>query len=638
MSGPLLQSARFRSFREGAGWVDRAFSAPRESLAAMTQPGVIPLLERAEQAARQNQWAVLAVTYEAAPAFDAVLPIHPKCDRSRPLAWLAIFDQPTPARDWSAAERSGCVSPPECLEWRAAFSPDEFERALRAIHAAIACGETYQANLTFPLLANLSQADYSALASSFESFGHAQQAPYAAELRFAADGDEIETVLSLSPELFFHRVPGPLDSAVVTLRPMKGTAPRGLWLQADRQHAATLAASVKERAENLMIVDLLRSDIGRLARPGSVRVQRLFEVERYPTLWQMTSTITAAVNTAGTSGTEPASLPHLFQALFPCGSVTGAPKVATMRLLNQLEAQPRGLYCGAIGFVAPGGEACFNVAIRTLHLRQRLATYSVGSGITWDSTAPSEYNECLLKARVLRPAPAFAPCFCLLETLRLERGGHMQTLPGQTAITSDSKGWFLLPQHLERVRSSAEFFGIPFDLTAWEAALEQVEQKCASGAWRVRLLLDRRGAFRAEVYPLETSTAQPLPVAWASAPVDSSDVLLYHKTNQRAVYDSRVAAGDSETIYFNQQDEVTEARYANLVLIENGVAFTPPRESGLLAGTLRDYLLASGALQERVIRREQLQAAKRLYLLNSVRGVRPAALIDQCANLGARHA
>jgi para-aminobenzoate synthetase/4-amino-4-deoxychorismate lyase len=385
------------------------------------------------------------------------------------------------------------------------------------------------------------------------------------------------------------------------MRPMKGTRPRGRFPAEDAALAADLLASPKDRAENLMIVDLLRNDAGRVAEPGSVRVEQMFEVERYETVHQLTSTIRARPR-AGVQLTD------IFRALFPCGSVTGAPKVRTMEIIAGVEDEPRGVYCGAIGVASPG-EAVFSVAIRTVVVDRdsRRAELGVGSGITWDSDAAAEHRECLDKAAFTHRAPND---FRLLETLLYEPGA----------------GFFLLDGHLRRLEESAAHFDFRFDRGEILRALHS--RRGASGPQRVRLLLGRTGEATVETSPLDRS---PTPVRVGIAPdaVDSRDALLFHKTTNRAAYDTRRASRPEcdDVLMVNECGELTESTLANLVVRLDGALWTPPLACGLLPGVFRAHLLEGGDIRERVVRPADLARAEGIYLINSVRRWRRAVLI-----------
>jgi para-aminobenzoate synthetase/4-amino-4-deoxychorismate lyase len=423
----------------------------------------------------------------------------------------------------------------------------------------------------------------------------AQPAPFCAWL----DLGDI-AIASASPELFFAR-----SGQSISMRPMKGTAPRGGNATEDRRLAGQLANSPKERAENLMIVDLVRSDLGRVAVTGSVAVPALFAVESYPTLHQMTSTVTANLR-AGIS------LGELFCALFPCGSVTGAPKRRSMEIIRELESGPRGLYCGAIGFVSPGDEMVFSVAIRTatLDLRRGIGELGVGSGVTADAEATAEYRECLGKAVFLTSQ---AEDLRLIETLRWDAG----------------RGYILLEQHLRRLAASAEALGFA---CAPDELRRQLQAAVSSPGNRlkVRLLLAPDGSATIDTEPLIAPCAAAVParVALAKTRIDPREPLLSHKTTWRPWYADVLERhpGCLDVLFCNVHDEVTEGTIHNLVVEKNGRLVTPPLRCGLLPGTLRGELLQRGIVTEEVILREELLAASRLWLINSVRGWRRVIL------------
>jgi para-aminobenzoate synthetase/4-amino-4-deoxychorismate lyase len=406
-------------------------------------------------------------------------------------------------------------------------------------------------------------------------------------------------VVSASPELFLER-----RGALVRARPMKGTARRGRFAEEDERIAAELAASGKDRAENVMIVDLVRNDLGRVARTGSVSVASLCRVERYPTVFQLTSTVEARL-------VPGAGLLALFRAAFPCGSITGAPKSTATRIIAALEGSPRGAYCGAIGHVAPGGDGAFNVAIRTVEidLARGEAVVGIGGGVTWSSSAEGEWDEALAKAAFLaeRPAP-----FELVETMRLEDGGFP-----------------LLPRHLARLAASARHFGFALDLARVEAALLRERTAAAGEGRRVRLLVASDGSVRTESGPLPAPAAEPLPVALARARVSRRDPFLFHKTTRREVHDAarRERPDAFDVVLANEEGELTELTIGNLVLELGGERVTPARDSGLLAGVFRAELLASGAVRERPVRVGELACARRLWLVNAVRGWVPLRLL-----------
>jgi para-aminobenzoate synthetase/4-amino-4-deoxychorismate lyase len=585
------------ALQTGDHWL--AFRQPVRVLQATALPAVQDVMRQVEQAVEaEGLYAAGFLSYEAAPAFDRALRVQ--AGSETPLAWFGLFRAPDLLADLEAGGDFTIGS------WQPAIGRDRYIPAIDQIKAQIAQGNTYQVNFTFPLHATFTGDPW----GLFVRLAEAQRASYAA---YVDTGRHV--ICSASPELFFH-----LGDGVLTSRPMKGTAARGRTLAEDEAQAAWLRASEKNRAENVMIVDMIRNDMGRVAEWGSVAAPSLFDAERYPTLWQMTSMVTARTR---------ASRFHILQALFPCASITGAPKVRTMEIIAGLEPAPRGVYTGAIGWMAPGGRAQFNVAIRTVVI-DRLAgqaTYGVGSGVVWDSDADREYEECLLKAQVLT---ARAPDFDLLETLRW----------------TPEEGYFLLDRHMQRLRDSAAYFAIPLDLAAAQQALAEAVASLPSQPQRVRLLVDQAGRCRTEAAPgsgdfsrfwdaqtPEAVTARrspsPVRVGLAPTPVDSTDVFLYHKTTRREVYDAALRSRPDcdDVLLWNERGEVTESCIANVALGLDGRLVTPPVGCGLLAGTLRGLLLEQGRLAERVITLADLARCDGIYLLNSVRGWREAALV-----------
>ncbi len=386
---------------------------------------------------------------------------------------------------------------------------------------------------------------------------------------------------------------------------MKGTVARELTQTADIKQAQWLQQSEKNRAENVMIVDMIRNDIGRVAELGSVRAPELFTVERYPTLWQMTSVVT---------GQSDASITEILKALFPCASITGAPKVSTMQIIADLETEPRQLYTGCIGFMAPERQAQFNVAIRTavIDKQSKEAMYGVGGGIVWDSRSGNEYHECQVKARILADR---RPAFQLLETM----------------LWTPEEGIFLLNEHLGRLADSADYFGFPLNRANLQAQLANQTKNLLNGRYKIRLLLDELGQIILETIPLPVQQAEGvLRIGVADKPVSSSNLFLYHKTTNRAVYEqARASRPDcDEVLLWNERGEITEASIANVVVILDGKWVTPAVRSGLLAGTFRQYLLENGEVEVRVIQLEDLARAEDIYLINAVQGWRRAELVD----------
>ena len=558
--------------RFSASW---RFGGYLSTLVAETPDQVISVLEQAEAATRQGLYAVGFVAYEAAQALNPHLPALPPRD-GLPLVWFSLFRkrQCVTVGDGLPA---GTTAAPQLTP---AGSQSDYEIAISRIHTAIEQGETYQINYTFPLQGTWNGNPL----QLYRSLLNAQQPAFGAFLDIGS-----HTVISTSPELFFS-----IKEGLITTRPMKGTAPRGRFPAEDQTLREQLQQSSKEQAENLMIVDLLRNDLGQIAETGTVKTEALFEVESYPTVHQMTSSITARLR-------PDTGVVALFKALFPCGSVTGAPKRRSMEIISGLEQQPRGIYCGAIGYLAPEGEACFSVAIRTLVLEKQTGQISmgVGSGITWGSDPRAEYTECLNKATFLKPRPQPR----LLESLLLEEGNYPR-----------------LERHLDRLGWSARRLGYRYDQ-------EQIRQTLlahaagTTGQHKTRLLLAQDGSYQIESAPL-LQIQQPLKVALATTPVDPTDLLLYLKTEQRERYNQarQEQPEADEVLFINGRGELTEGSFTNLVLKLDNRLVTPPLASGLLPGVMRQELLEQGTIEEQLLYPQDLQRADEVWLINSVRG------------------
>lgn len=559
------------------------FHRPERVIEAWHVDRVREAMAEAESARAAGRFVAGLVAYEAAAAFDDALATKPPGEL--PLVWFGVFAAPSTGADADAAppEAGDAVAdlggePP----WSSDVAPDEYRAAVARVRRAIEDGDSYQANYTFRLRSRL---DPSTLYPRYRRLVADQHPPYAAWLDIGA-----WQILSLSPELFFR-----LEAGTITTRPMKGTAPRGLVAADDERQRDALRRSAKNRAENVMIVDLARNDVGRIADVGSVTVSSLFDVERYRSVFQMTSTVAGRVR-PGTSMTD------LFAALFPAGSITGAPKTSSMRLIAEIERAPRGVYCGAIGFMAPNGDAVFSVAIRTAVVRTATGEceYGVGGGITWDSAPDDEHAEAMSKASFLQTQPRFD----LIETVRLDAGLFVRR-----------------DRHLHRLASSASYFGFAFDAEAAAAALAAHARQHPSGVRRARLLLTRHGTVSIESVPFVAPHGSRPTVALADSPVSSRDVLLYHKTTRREVFERHRARHPDafDVLLWNERGELTEFTIGNLVVEIDGRRSTPPRACGLLAGIFREELLDAGLVAERVLTRDDLGRATRVWLVNSLR-------------------
>jgi para-aminobenzoate synthetase/4-amino-4-deoxychorismate lyase len=579
----------FPNGEPGAGRWRARFTEPVEELVAWHAAEVVPVLRRAQAHAEAGRWCLGAVAYEAAAAFDPVLATHPRL-AGWPLVRFGVFDQELSWPDEPEGDGRG-----RCAPWRFSMDPGAYERRVVRAQEAMAAGECYQVNLAGTL-----QAEF-----------QGELAPWMARLRAAQPGGYLlwldwgeQQVLSASPELFFDWKPG-AQGGQLMCRPMKGTAPRHADPVRDALARKQLADCTKERAENVMIVDLLRNDMGRIAQPGSVHVEKLFQLEALPTVWQMTSTIAAR--------TRPEiGLTEVFRALFPCGSITGAPKASAMRWIRVLEDGPRGVYCGAAGVVRPGGSATFSVPIRTVTAelasgegtRQWSVRYGVGSGLTAYANAQAEWQELRAKSRVLERS---TQPFDLLETLRLEEGRYG-----------------LLEEHLDRMVRSADWFGFPCDRPTLRHSLLAVARHHARGAWRVRLTLARSGTTEVQTEALGLTT-EPVLLTLADQVIETGGAdqeFVIHKTTRRGHYDSRASKLDGvfDTLLMNERGELTEFTRGNLALKVQGRWLTPAAHCGLLPGTLRRDLLARGVIAEAVLTPGDLQHAEELVFFNSLRG------------------
>ena len=576
------------------------FMNPEQIVVATDYADVLPALKSVEVGVAGGLFAAGFISYEAGLAFEDQLP------RDRlpqvPLVWFGLYKRPARFDQSGKTIAWGGIRPPnrrrrnrgEELPTPVMFHPhisqELYSGVVGRIQKYIAKGDTYQVNFTFPLTMNYpgSPADW------YDALRCSQRVAYSA---FINTGNHC--VLSVSPELFFRR-----EGTRLILKPMKGTAPRGRTEEEDRRQKEWLVQSDKNRAENLMIVDLLRNDAGRIARPGTVRVRKYFEIERYETLFQATSTIEARLK-------RDVGIPQLFHALFPSGSVTGAPKIRTMQIIRELESTSRGIYTGSIGYISPNDTAVFSVAIRTAVIDKGngRAVIGVGSGVVHDSELFGEYEECLLKARFL-----------------LEPQGAFQLI--ETMLWTPNRGWSFLPLHVKRLRSSARYFGFECDL----AAVKKKLSGAAKGflrkkkTMRVRLLLDRNGNLSLEGSLLD-DLPKDLRVRMARGRTHSRDRFLFHKTTRRELYESEYAAAQSngffDAIVQNEKGEVTEGTRANVVIRSGGRYYTPSVDCGLLSGTFRAHLLSSKRIPliEKSLYPDDLASADEVFLCNAVRGM-----------------
>jgi para-aminobenzoate synthetase/4-amino-4-deoxychorismate lyase len=593
--------------REGSLWMESAFckelqggallfSDPME-VVTLSSPSALQLFfQRLEQKLAQGLYLAGWLTYEAGYGFEERLLHLPPPDAHQPLGWFGVYREP---ERFSASQVAALFAEAEARSSLTinglSFNLSEaaYKKKIETIKGQIAAGNLYQVNFTGRYRFTF-KGSPSALFSALRA---TQPSSYTALINSGG-----RTILSLSPELFFRR-----SGTLVETRPMKGTAPRGRTAEEDRCLKEGLGRCQKNRAENLMIVDLLRNDLGRICKPGSVEAEELFATESWPTLHQLVSTIRGEER-------EEVGLFELFRALYPSGSITGAPKINAMKLIQSLEAEPRGIYTGTIGYITPEREMLFSVAIRTIELSGNQGLYGSGGGIVWDSDPEEEYRECRLKAKILS-ASSRKP-FQLFESL-LWNGSYL---------------W--LEQHIERLATSAAALGFPCETAAATLLLRRLEEELRQHAarFKVRLSLSSQGAFSITHEPIKVqhSTA-PLRLCIAAERTDSANPLLYHKTTSRELYDRTFTLarqqGYDEVLFLNEREELTEGAISTLFIRKGRQLLTPPLHSGLLNGIFRRYLLATRPFaHENVITLHDLETAAAIFIANSVRGLRPATL------------
>ena len=587
------------------------FAPPSRWLRAERAEALCSVIDGAHAAARAGAWVLGGLRYEAGAALDGALTAHAP---DAPLAEFAVFEVPpqpwptvspalSPASSPASSPAPGASAGPAprlTEDWLDTQADAAEHAQIERIREYIRAGDCYQVNLTTRLTSQLLTDDAAAL---FMALHRSQPGGFSLFLR---SQDEQRAVASVSPELFFdwRALPEGPHTWLLAAQPMKGTAPRGDDRVSDEAAQAYLRTSEKERAENLMIVDLLRNDMGRIAELGSVRVPRLFELHALPTVWQMTSTVTAI-------GRRALSLADVFRALFPCGSVTGAPKVRAMQIIRELEPGPRGWYCGALGLIQPGGIATFNVPIRTVEFAGRELRCGIGSAVTLDSSAAGEAAEWHAKTRFLLRAQAPVAA---LETLGLRAGDYVR-----------------LSGHLARLQRTARHFGLRLSLAAVREALDAERRAAGEGDWRVRLTVDADGLVSVQRQPL-LPTVTPVRLALAAQALRTrgpAAEFLHHKTTRRELYEMHAAgrpADAFDVILWNEAGELTECSFGNLALKLDGRWLTPHQAAGLLPGVMREQLLREGRIIEARLTGDELRRAEGLAFFNSLRGWLDATL------------
>ena len=548
------------------------FTKPIKELKTRDIDQVEALLREVEAYQKKGFYAVGYVSYEAAPAFEKKFAVHPAPLMGEYLLYFTIHEKvetlPFP-EDYEAVDLPA--------NWKEEVEAPAYQEAIKTIHHHIRQGDTYQVNYTVQLSQEL-KADPLAI---YNRLVVEQKAHYNAFIQH----DDV-SILSISPELFFEQ-----DDRLLTTRPMKGTTRRGLTNQEDLQESAWLKADPKNRAENMMIVDLLRNDMNRISEIGSEQVTRLCQVEQYSTVWQMTSTIESRLR-------PEVDLVQTFRALFPCGSITGAPKISTMEIIHKTEKAPRGIYCGTIGILLPKGKRIFNVAIRTLQMQGNQAIYGVGGGITWDSKWESEYQETKQKSAVLyRQEPRFE----LLTTGRIHKG----------ELT-------FLEQHLTRLREASRYFAYPYDEPKLLKELQEELARLESNLdYRCRIALQKNGAFQLAITELTDLPASYLQAQLTEQKLDLATPFTYFKTSQR----DHLSQSNHEQIFHLPDGTLLETTIGNLVLEIEGQLYTPPAHLPLLDGIYRRHLLETQQVEEKLLTLNDLTDADLIYACNALRGL-----------------
>ncbi len=565
------------------------FEKPTQIIQTSSSVDVAIALAQVDEAIADGLWVAGYIAYEAGLHF--CLPQVDFTSKRFPLLWFGVYNAPTPIRNPSFGE--GAVVQGSI---RHTLDQQAYTRRIDKARQYIRDGDVYQINFTYPVEFGITGQPL----DLYSGLRRAQRVAYSAFLTI----DEERALLSFSPELFFRK-----NGNRIVTRPMKGTIRRGLTSEQDIELAIELQTDAKNQAENLMIVDLLRNDLARISRVGSVEVTGLFQTQVFDTVIQMESSVEAELEDRTTLG-------NIFEAIFPCGSVTGAPKIRAMQIINELELESRGPYCGAIGYGTPDGDAVFNVAIRTVEVTSSNARMPIGSGIVWDSIAEAEYVECRVKARFLSGEHRIPTDFAVIESLRWDNQEPIHEQTNRIAA------------HARRMESSAKYFGLPFDFSAFVEKIRMHGSKLA-GVHKIRVSLSQTGALEITTSALATDEQ-----AWAVAVVDvrvsPTNVFLYHKTNVRDIYRQALAdarkRGATEAILLNTGGYITEGSRTNIFLRQGSTWKTPAVEHGLLKGLERTKLIRDLPAVEASLTVDDLYSADEIILCNSVRGIISAEL------------
>lgn len=561
----------------------RYYTNPIDIITAKTPEDVSNAFEKLTACNEKGYYLAGYLSYELGLILEPKLRELLRYNRPAPLLHFGVFDSVNPNAPaqylYSADTPSLNLSP----AWTKAQYRERFDKVLAYIRA----GDVYQINLTFPM-----RGDYDGEAHSlYAAYRHRQKGRYGGIVSLGNEAD----IISLSPELFFRK-----EGNDMSMRPMKGTRPRSANAEIDETLRQEMRGDAKSQAENLMIVDLLRNDLSRISKPGSVKVPELFAMETYPTLHQMTSRVLSTLK-------DGVDIETLFRSLFPCGSVTGAPKIRAMEIIDELEAAPRGAYCGSLGYIDPNGDACFNVGIRTLTLLDKKLTYNVGGGLVLDSEMEDEYNECLLKAKVLAHQPTQ-----IIETLRWD----------------PTLGFVRGAKHKARMEQTAAALSYPFNASAYDDILKPVTKK--SSAQRVRVTLGPDGRF--DVTAQNYVPVESLNITLSEHPLSEDVQNTDYKTSRRSFYDGererlKTLTGADEVIFSNGKSQICEGSFTSIFIEVDGKLFTPPLNAGILPGILRAELIETGKAEEKQLTKDDLLSADKIYIGNSLRGLIPVALL-----------
>ena len=585
----LLETARFNA----ANCRSFLFDNPHTIIQMQPDKDLNQFFSQAEIYLKKGFWLAGYFSYEFGYLLEQKLKNCMPKKKSMPLAWLGVFRPPfiinhtKPLLIPRPLKEEGLSFNVSNL--RSNISEAEYKKAIKKIKDYLEVGDSYQVNFTFKL-----ECDFKGC--PFSLYLNLKKQQPTSFMSFISTGDDY--ILSFSPELFFRS-----NKQKISTRPMKGTIARGRFLLEDKEREIWLKRSLKNRAENVMIVDLLRNDLGRIAKKGTVKVKQLFSIEKYLTVFQMTSSIEAILK-------KSVSFKEQIKALFPCGSVTGAPKIRTMQIIRELEKEPRNIYTGAIGFISPQKETCFNVAIRTIHInKENKMSVGIGGGIVYDSKETKEYKEALLKAKFLIKKQED---FSLIETF----------------CWSKTKRYHFLGLHLNRLKNSCDYFSMPFKVKRIVKKLFYLEKLFDENIiYKVRLLLKEDGEIYMGYAPLE-DISPPLKATLSTKKVDYNNYYLYHKTTNRFLYDveykNAKKHGFDEILFTNKKGQLTEGTFTNIFIQKNLILYTPALKCGLLPGVLRKYLLINGRAKEAVLYPRDILRAEKVFLGNSVRGLMPA--------------